>query len=163
MPVNAPRQVTILKFLNFQDWLSVRVDGPLWFRGYDQWNEEDGAVQITTILKAYKATHIVVGHTVQKGGRIRPRFDDRVFLIDTGMLSSYYHGGRASALEICGGTKFTAIYRDQSVELINSAVASTKSGLIAGDQAIRDGEPISNHSVAPPIDRVCSATASALK
>jgi hypothetical protein len=161
--VNAPRQVRILNFLKFQDWLSVRVDGPLWFRGYDQWNEEDGAVQITTILKAYKATHIVVGHTVQKGGRIRPRFDDRVFLIDTGMLSSYYSGGRASALEICGDTKFTAIYRDQSVDLINSAAVSTTNGLIAGNQAIRNGEPISNHAVAPPIDGVCSATASAPK
>jgi hypothetical protein len=163
VPVNAPRQVRILKFLKFQDWLSVRVDGPLWFRGYDQWNEEDGAVQITTILKAYKATHIVVGHTVQKGGSIRPRFDDRVFLIDTGMLSSYYPGGRASALELCGDTKFTAIYRDQSVDLINSAVASTTNRLIAGNQAIRNGEPISNHTAAPPIDRVCSASASAPK
>jgi hypothetical protein len=163
VPVNAPRQDRIVKFLNFQDWLSVRVDGPLWFRGYDQWNEEDGAVQITTILKAYKATHIVVGHTVQKGGRIRLRFDDRVFLIDTGMLSSYYPGGRASALQICGDTKFTAIYRDQSVDLINSAAASTSNGLLAGSQAIRNGEPISNHTVAPPIDGVCSATASAPK
>jgi calcineurin-like phosphoesterase family protein len=163
VPVNAARQDRILKFLNFQDWLSVRVDGPLWFRGYDQWNEEDGAVQIAEILKAYKATHIVVGHTVQKGGRIRLRFDDKVFLIDTGMLSSYYPGGRASALEICGDTKFTAIYRDQSVDLINSAVASTTNGLIAGNQAIRNGEPISNHAVAPPIDGVCSATASAPK
>jgi hypothetical protein len=163
VPVNAPRQDKILKFLNFQDWLSVRVDGLLWFRGYDQWNEEDGAVQITTILSAYKATHIVVGHTVQKGGRIRPRFDDRVFLIDTGMLSSYYPGGRASALKICGDTKFTAIYRDQSVDLINSAAASTTNGLLAGNQAIRNGEPISNHTVAPPIDGVCSATASAPK
>ena len=163
VPVNAPRQDRILKFLNFQDWLSARVDGPLWFRGYDQWNEEDGAVQITTILKAYKATHIVVGHTVQKGGRIRPRFDDRVFLIDTGMLSSYYPGGRASALEICGDTEFTAIYRDQRVDLINSAATSTTIGLIARDQAIRNGEPISNHTVVPPIDGVCSVTASAPK
>jgi len=163
VPVNALRQVRILKFLKFQDWLSVRVDGPLWFRGYDQWNEEDGTVQITKILRAYKATHIVVGHTVQKGGRIRLRFDDRVFLIDTGMLRSYYLGGRASALEICGDAKFIAIYRDQSVDLINSAVASTTNGLIAENQAIRNGEPISNHTVAPPINRVCSATASAPK
>ncbi len=61
------------------------------------------------LMDAYKAKHIVVGHTVQKGGRIRPRFDGKVILIDTGMLSSYYVGGRASALEICDGVKFTAV------------------------------------------------------
>ena len=76
------------------------------------------------ILEAYNAAHIVVGHTVQKGGRIRPRFGDKVFLIDTGMLSSYYPGGRASALEICGDSKFTAEYMDQQVVLIDSAVSS---------------------------------------
>jgi hypothetical protein len=32
-----------------------------------------------------------------------------VFLIDTGMLSSFYKGGRPSALEIEGG-RITAIY-----------------------------------------------------
>ena len=83
----------------------MRPDGPLWFRGYDQWTDEEGAAQIGKILEAYDAAHIAVGHTVQKGGRIRPRFGDKVFLIDTGMLSSYYPGGRASALEICGDSK----------------------------------------------------------
>jgi hypothetical protein len=34
-----------------------------------------------------------------------------VFLIDTGMLSSHYTGGRSSALEISGET-ITAIYTD---------------------------------------------------
>src|ERR1700683_2189642 len=62
------RQAKILDFLKFQDWLSVRVDGPLWFRGYDQWSEEEGAQQASKLLEAYKATHIVVGHTVQMGG-----------------------------------------------------------------------------------------------
>ena len=93
VPANAERQARILELLRFQDWLSVRVDGPLWFRGYDQWNDEEGAPQVSKLLEAYKATHIVVGHTVQKGGRIRPRFGNKVFLIDTGMLSSYYPGG----------------------------------------------------------------------
>ncbi len=51
------------------------------------------------VLEAYDAAHIAVGHTVQKDGRIRPRFGNKVFLIDTGMLSSYYPGGRA----VCPG------------------------------------------------------------
>ncbi len=123
MPSDAQRQARLIQFLGFGDWLSVRVDGPLWFRGYDQWSEEEGASQLGKLLDAYKATHIVVGHTVQKGGRIRPRFGDKVFLIDTGMLSSYYPGGRASALEIRDDAKFTAEYMDQQVVLLQPAPA----------------------------------------
>jgi hypothetical protein len=121
VPANEQRQARLTQFLGYGDWLSVRVDGPLWFRGYDQWSEEDGAAQVDKILNAYKAIHIVVGHTVQKGGRIRSRFGGKVFLIDTGMLSSYYPGGRPSALEIRGDTKFTAEYTDQRVVLFGSA------------------------------------------
>jgi len=114
---NVPRQNRLIQFLGYTDWLSVKVDGPLWFRGYDQWSDEEGAAQMGKILDALKATRIVVGHTVQKGGRIRPRFGDKVFLIDTGMLSTYYAGGRASALQIQDNTKFTADYMDEQVVL----------------------------------------------
>jgi hypothetical protein len=69
-----------------------------------------------------------VGHTPQKGGRIRPRFGNKVFLIDTGMFSSYYHGGRASALEICGDTKFTAEYMDQQTVLLDLAGSGQQGG-----------------------------------
>jgi Calcineurin-like phosphoesterase len=136
MPANQQRQAKIMEFLGFQDWLSVRPDGPLWFRGYDQWSEEEGAAQVGKLLEAYKATHIAVGHTVQKGGRIRPRFGSKVFLIDTGMLSSYYPGGRASALEIRNDAKFTAEYMDQQVVLLEPAAVS-----------LREGEPESTPSV----------------
>jgi hypothetical protein len=114
---NVPRQNRLIQFLGYTDWLSVKVDGPLWFRGYDQWSDEEGAAQMGKILDALKATRIVVGHTVQKGGRIRPRFGDKVFLIDTGMLSTYYAGGRASALQIQDNTRFTADYMDEQVVL----------------------------------------------
>ena len=123
IPSDTQRQARLIQFLGFGDWLSVRADGPLWFRGYDQWSEEEGGSQLGKLLDAYKATHIVVGHTVQRSGRIRPRFGDKVFLIDTGMLSSYYPGGRASALEIRGDAKFTAEYMDQQVVLLEPAPA----------------------------------------
>jgi hypothetical protein len=114
---NVPRQNRLIQFLSYTDWLSVKVDGPLWFRGYDQWSDEEGSAQMGKILDALKATRVVVGHTVQKGGRIRPRFGDKVFLIDTGMLSTYYAGGRASALQIQANTTFTANYMDEQVVL----------------------------------------------
>ena len=114
MPSDQQRQARLIQFLDgYGQWLSVKVDGPLWFRGYDQWSEEEGAAHMGKILDAFKATHIAVGHTPQKGGRIRPRFGDKVLLIDTGMLSSYYPGGRASALQIQDNAKFTANYMDQ--------------------------------------------------
>jgi hypothetical protein len=145
MPSDQQRQARLIQFLGYGEWLGVKVDGPLWFRGYDQWSEGEGTAHMGKLLEAFKATHIVVGHTVQKGGRIRPRFGDRVFLIDTGMLSSYYPGGRASALEICGDAKFTAQYMDQQVVLLDSAVSS----------------PEKADSVLPSNGGICRATATA--
>ena len=126
VPADPQGQARLVQFLGYGEWLSVRVDGPLWFRGYDKWTDEEGMAQIGKVLEAYDAAHIAVGHTVQKGGRIRPRFDNKVFLMDTGMLSSYYPGGRASALEICGGTRFTAEYMDQQTVLIGPAVSAAQ-------------------------------------
>jgi hypothetical protein len=51
--------------------------------------------------------------------RITPRFSAAIFLIDTGMSSSFYPGGVASALEIRDG-RFTAIYADQRTTLFES-------------------------------------------
>ena len=124
VPSDEQKQARLIRFLGFGEWLSVRVDGPLWFRGYDQWSEEEGAAQIGKVLESYNAKRIVVGHTVQKGGTMRPRFNNKVFLIDTGMLSSYYPGGKASALEIQGDTKLTAKYMDQQVVLVEPAGAA---------------------------------------
>jgi hypothetical protein len=160
---NDERQAKILEFLKFQDWLSVRVDGPLWFRGYDQWSEEEGAPQVGKLLKAYKATHIVVGHTVQKGGRIRSRFGNKVFLIDTGMLSSYYPGGRPSALEICGDDKFIAVYLDQQVLLLDSAGSSPKNGGPGEHPGVGDGATDSEKLTALPAERICSTTTATLQ
>jgi len=140
---NEQRQARLTQFLGYGDWLSVRTDGPLWFRGYDQWSEEEGAVQVDKVLHAYKALHIVVGHTVQKGGRIRPRFGGKVFLIDTGMLSSYYPGGRPSALEIRGDTEFTAEYTDQRVVLLGSPVLSLRDTGLGGPTVIGGSARIS--------------------
>jgi hypothetical protein len=161
VPTNDERRAKIQELLRHVDWLSVRVDGPLWFRGYDQWSDEEGAPQVSKLLEGYKATHLVVGHTVQKGGRIRPRFGNRVFLIDTGMLSSYYPGGRASALEICGDAKFIAVYLDQQVVLLDSAGSSPQNGGPGEHLGVGDGTTGSGKVAVLPADRICSATTAA--
>jgi hypothetical protein len=153
---NEQRQTKIMEFLAFQDWLSVRVDGPLWFRGYDLWSEEEGSTLSTKVLEAYKATHFVLGHTVQKGGRIRSRFGDKVFLVDTGMLSSYYPGGRASALEICGGTKFIGVYLDQQVILLDSTGSPPQDAV--PERTTVQGEASAPRKSSVVSFTVCSAT-----
>jgi len=122
---NDTRLTRIEQFVALGGWLCVREDGPLWYRGYDQWSEEEGAPKVEKILAAYNATNIVVGHTVQRTARIRPGFAGRVLFIDTGMLSSYYHGGQPSALEIGEDRKFTAVYLDQQVALPNAKSAQS--------------------------------------
>ena len=97
-------------FLQVGSWIAVSSDGPLWFRGYDEWTDEEGVAKIEKLLAAYEASAFIVGHTVQAGGNIRARFHDRVFLIDTGMSGTSSHSGRASALEIRDKEKFTPIY-----------------------------------------------------
>lgn len=139
VPSNPELQARLSRFLQFPGWVSVGTDGPLWFRGYDQWSEGEGSAQVDKILQSFKADHLVVGHTVQKGGRIRSRFGGKVFLIDTGMLSSYYPGGRASALEIENHVKFTAAYMDQQEVLIEPAKVSLVTG--SSEDGARMGRP----------------------
>lgn len=103
----------------------LREEGPMWFRGFATWPETE-AGKVTAILEHFKAQRFVTGHTpVVK--RITPRFENRVFLIDTGMLSTHYEGGRASALELSGETA-TAIYVDGREELVKQGGAV--SGLV---------------------------------
>jgi hypothetical protein len=99
-----------------KSWLSMHPDGPLWFRGFALWPDAEGAQHIARLLAGLDAKRFVVGHTVQDEGRIRARFGGKVFLIDTGMLSSYFPGGRASALEI-QNDHMTAIYMDRRTVL----------------------------------------------
>lgn len=114
---------TLEAFLRYPGWFSVYPEGPLWFRDFALSSDEEEGPQVTKLLRRYGVAHFVVGHTPQSDGRIHPRFNGGVFLIDTGMLSSYFPGGRASALEIQNG-KFTAIYLDQRTVLFEPPSAS---------------------------------------
>ncbi len=80
-----------------------------------------GQQRLIEVLAGNQADVMVVGHTPDREGTIRVRFKNRVFLIDTGMLSSYYAGGRPSALEIDHET-FTAIYLDHREILVGGEV-----------------------------------------
>lgn len=102
--------------VDFKDSLLVHQDGPLWFRGYAQWSDEEGAAEMPPILDPLAASRVVVGHTPQHSHRIIQRFGGRVLLIDTGMLAAYYKG-RPSALEIRGQRVFSHYLGEEPQEL----------------------------------------------
>jgi hypothetical protein len=93
------------RFVALVSWL-VSQENAIWYRGLAADPEEALGPRLELMLARMKINYIVAGHTVLPGFEIRQRFGNRVFLIDTGMLTSAF-GGKASALEIQGG-RFTA-------------------------------------------------------
>ncbi len=112
-----PEDLALLS--DIKEWLINSDEGPVWFRGYSTWSNKEGNAEMPRILAPLGAKHVVVGHTPQNPRSIRSRFEDRVFLIDTGMLGSVYTGGRAAALEILG-QRFTAIYVNSENVLLDA-------------------------------------------
>ena len=101
---------SILALLNVGASTFINADGALWFRGYSSWTDDEGAPLMQGLLKKYKVKRFVTGHTPQPSGRIAVRFDNALYLIDTGMLDGkFYPNGRPSALEIKGDA-VTPIY-----------------------------------------------------
>lgn len=122
--VTDPKLKAELEFLlGFRHWYGLRSDGPLWFRGYSQWPDDQDPAALTALLARDGVRHVVVGHTVQPQHLLRERFGGQVFLIDTGM-SKFYVSGRPSALEMDNG-RFTAIYPDERKVLFERPAAAT--------------------------------------
>ena len=96
-------------------------EGPLWFRGFALWpeNQETIDTQLTPVLTKYGVERFVTGHTPSSTGRIVSRFSNRLILIDTGMLTTYFKNGRASALELQDG-RITAIYTDTRTPIVTA-------------------------------------------
>lgn len=109
-------------FLRIGSWYLLNPNGPLWFRGYATWSSEEGATRMAAVLERHGVARVVVGHTMMTSLRVTPRFGGRVFLIDTGMLASYYKGGRASALDI-QGADVRVIYEEANAEGSSPAAA----------------------------------------
>ena len=112
------------QFVRLATWL-VSPNNPIWYRGLAEEPEATLGPSLDAMLARLKINYIVAGHSVVPGFQIRQRFDNRVFLIDTGMLHSVF-GGRPSALEIQGG-RFTAHSIDKKPQVLapRSNVASS--------------------------------------
>jgi len=99
-----------------QSWLIVSPDGPLWYRGLALEPEETLKRPLEAMLARLMVRYIVAAHTVRPKFDIASRFDNHVFLIDTGMNKQVY-GGRGSALEFRDGS-VTAYYTDGEPQIL---------------------------------------------
>lgn len=88
-------------------------DGPIWFRGFALQEEAIVCSILEEALTDMSANRMVIGHTVTSG-RIVPRCNNQVILIDVGLSKVY--GGFHASLEIFGDT-LTAVYLDKRVGL----------------------------------------------
>ena len=125
---DAPLSSDMLRVLqtagSIYEWTIYSPTGPLWFRGFAEWSEEEGREKVAGLLSGLGARRFVVGHHILEGGRrIVSRFGNAVFLIDTGMLRGYASDGRPSALEIVGD-RTTAIYKDGRSSLNDPPLSS---------------------------------------
>jgi hypothetical protein len=68
--------------------MTTNVEGPLWYRGLSEGNEQELAQHVRAILRTFAVKRIVVGHTVTRSA-IMPRFGSNVLNIDIG-LSKFY-------------------------------------------------------------------------
>jgi hypothetical protein len=102
-------------------WSVIAENGPLWFRGFASWTQEEGSPLVDRLQQQLGPVRFVVGHTQPETREVTARFDNRVFLIDTG-LSSVYDGGRPSALEIQDGRYVALTLQNQKV-LVGAAAA----------------------------------------
>lgn len=137
-------------FRGLVDSWMFRAGGPLWFRGYAQWSDEELAPLVERLLAAHGARRIVAGHTPSESARIVRRLDDRVILIDTGMYWSTEGNGAASALEIVsdrireiylGETEASQAPAEAAGALLNRAELLAALGPSAAEPAASDREP----------------------
>lgn len=81
--------------------------GPLWYRGNVRGRDDvpgfSRETELQTVLTAYNASHVIIGHTRSEDG-IRVTLNGRLFQIDTG--ASAHYGGVQSFLRIEGGAFF---------------------------------------------------------
>jgi hypothetical protein len=119
-PLDLPMLREAQEMMSIGTWSLLDAEGPLWFRGYALAPEDTTGAQVTSFLSQMKLARIVVGHTPTPERRIVVRYAGRVFVIDTGMLASYYKGN-PSALELLPG-RAKAIYPDSEVDLPASPV-----------------------------------------
>ncbi len=114
-------------------------EGPLWYRGNANCPVALEGPSLDRVLSSHGLKGVVIGHTPQRDARIRSRMDDRILLIDTGMLAAYY-GGRPRALLIEDGA-LSVISPDGEQRVPARALMAVDGGLSGTevDRLLADG------------------------
>jgi hypothetical protein len=99
-------------FSLLQGGIVIDPEGPLWYRGLANGDEEPLRGHVSSVLERLGAKHIVIGHTPTSGA-VMPRFGGAVILIDTGI--SEHYGARPACLLVEQGKMF-AIHRGNKLE-----------------------------------------------
>jgi calcineurin-like phosphoesterase family protein len=107
-------------FSLLRDGLAIADDGPLWYRGLAQGNEEELTPHVDATLTHYGVKRIVVGHTPTVG-TVVPRFGGKVLMIDVGLAQ--YYGSRMACLVIENDQPFT-LHRGKQLKLPAGSVES---------------------------------------
>lgn len=92
--------------------------GPQWYRDLVLDPEHEACPELARSLRALGAARMVVGHTTRRDGRIQPRCEGRLLVIDIGI--SRHYGGHEGALEIVDGDA-RALYPTGAVDLPDPA------------------------------------------
>ena len=67
-----------------REGLTLRDDGPCWWRGWAQGSDAEVADDLEALRESLGVRRVVIAHTTLPDGTIRSRLDGRLFLIDTG-------------------------------------------------------------------------------
>jgi hypothetical protein len=95
------------------DSIVENVESPLWYRGLARNNTEAEQAHLDNLLRHFDVNRVVIAHTVTEGA-IKPRFDGKVIMIDTGMAAHY--GSHKASLVIDGGD-YSVYHRDTQFDL----------------------------------------------
>ena len=98
-----------------QGGIVIDSEGPLWYRGLAEGNEESLEPFVKKVLQNYQVERIVVGHTFTEGA-VTPRFRAQVLLIDIGLARLYDSKLRMACLVIENGHPF-ALRRGKKLTL----------------------------------------------
>jgi hypothetical protein len=90
-------------------------EGPLWYRGLAEGDEQALGMHVAAVLANLKAERMVIGHTFTDGA-ITPRFGGKVLLIDIGLARIYDPLLRQACLVIENGRPFV-LHRGTRLEL----------------------------------------------
>jgi Calcineurin-like phosphoesterase len=102
-------------FIKLQGGMVTDGEGPLWYRGLAQQDEQTLEPHLRMVLDNFKVERIVIGHTPTEGA-VTPRFGGKVLLIDIGLSRVYDSKLRSACLLIENGKPY-ALHRGKRLEL----------------------------------------------